>query len=234
MVGRKEPTLNTVIKSKALNFEPHDNKALCVEIPKGEHYGTSLRYPLKESAAGEPEEIYFRYYLRFADDWNPARGGKLPGFGGTYGKGGWGGDPSNGKNGWSARGTFQGQTNGRSPIGFYCYHADMDDQYGDVWIWGETSEERLLNNRWYCIELYAKMNNPADSDGILRGWLDGRLVFEKTDVRMRDIPDLKIESVWINVYHGGVWSAKNDDHLFIDNVVIAKKYIGPMKDAPGR
>jgi hypothetical protein len=72
------------------------------------------------------------------------------------------------------------------------------------------------------------MNKPGKNDGILRGWVDGRLAFEKTDVRMRDVSELKIERIWINIYHGGTWTADTDDHLFIDNVVIAKQYIGPM------
>ena len=54
------------------------------------------------------------------------------------------------------------------------------------------------------------------------------LAFEKTDIRMRDIPKIKIECIWINIYHGGKWSAPSDDHLFIDNVVVATRYIGPM------
>ena len=51
---------------------------------------------------------------------------------------------------------------------------------------------------------------------------------------MRDVPELKIERIWINIYHGGTWAADSDDHLFIDNVVIAKKYIGPMTPLTNR
>ena len=72
------------------------------------------------------------------------------------------------------------------------------------------------------------MNAPAGNDGVLRGWVDGKRAFEKTGVRMRHVPELKIECIWINIYHGGTWSAKTDDHLFIDNVVVARQYVGPM------
>ena len=40
---------------------------------------------------------------------------------------------------------------------------------------------------------------------------------------------MKIEQIWMNVYHGGKKPSPHDQHLFIDNVVIATKYIGPMK-----
>lgn len=58
---------------------------------------------------------------------------------------------------------------------------------------------RLENNRWYAIEQYVKLNTSGRNDGILRGWVNGALAFEKTDVRMRDVDALKVESVWLNV-----------------------------------
>ncbi|MHC4535712.1 MAG: polysaccharide lyase, partial [Planctomycetota bacterium] len=131
-------------------------------------------------------------------------------------------------------GQFKGQKEGKTPTGFYCYHADMRGRYGSAWIWQKDKLGYLENNRWYCIEQYVRMNTPEKNDGILRGWVDGKLAFEKTDVRMRDVPDLKIEFIWINIYHGGTWASDSDDHLFIDNVVIAKRYIGPMSPLTNR
>jgi len=226
--GGQRETVSVVAKDNELGFKPLQDKALRIEVTKGGHYGASIEYTFKRRIGGEPEEIHFRYYLRFGSDWDPRRGGKLPGIGGTYGRGGWGGRPSNGRNGWSARGQFGGQKNGKTPTGFYCYHADMRGRYGSTWIWERDKLGYLENNRWYCIEQYVRMNTPRKNDGILRGWVDGRLAFEKTNVRMRDISDLKIQCIWINLYHGGTWTADSNDHLFIDNIVIARRYIGPM------
>lgn len=226
--GGSRETVSVVGEDAEHGFVPLRGKALRIKVAKGGHYGASLQYDFKDKNGREPEEIYFRYYLRLGSDWDPARGGKLPGIGGTYGRGGWGGRPSNGRNGWSARGQFRGRKDGRTPIGFYCYHADMKGRYGSEWIWEKDGLGYLENNRWYCIEQYARMNTPGENDGVLRGWVDGQLAFEKTDIRMRDIPDLKIECIWINIYHGGTWTAPSDDHLYIDNVVIARRYIGPM------
>jgi len=226
--GGARPTVTVVNKDPQLEFKPLQNNAIRIKVTKGGHYGASLQYKFKEKTGREPEEIYFRYYLRLADDWDPERGGKLPGISGTYGRAGWGGRPSNGTNGWSARGQFKGQKDGKTPIGFYCYHADMTGRYGSAWIWEKDKLGYLENNRWYCIEQYAKMNTPGRNDGILRGWVNGRLAFEKTDVKMRNVPDLKIDCIWINIYHGGTWPAPSHDHLFIDNIVIANRYIGPI------
>ena len=54
-------------------------------------------------------------------------------------------------------------------------------------------------------------------------------MFEKTDVRVRDVPRIRIEQIWMNVYYGGTETAASELHLFIDNVVVARDYIGPMK-----
>jgi hypothetical protein len=102
----------------------------------------------------------------------------------------------------------------------------MKGKYGSEWRWDVGDRGRLENNRWYCIEQFAKMNTPGKNNGVLRAWVDGELAFEKTDVRMRDTPKLKIETIWVNVYYGGSWTAPTDQHLYIDDVVISRKPIG--------
>ncbi len=230
--GLKQPEAGTetVAEDPALKFEPLQGRALRVRIREGSNLGSNLRYKFAERTQAEPEEIFFRYYLRFADDWNPTiQGGKLPGISGTYNRAGWGGRPVNGHDGWSARGLFERQRDGLTAIGFYCYHVDMKGKYGSNWVWGRDRLGYLENNRWYAVEQQLKLNHPGVNDGVLRGWIDGRLAFEKTDVRMRDTTDLKIEMVWLNVYQGGTRPAPSEDHLYIDNVVISRNRIGPAK-----
>ena len=231
-----DPALTTVNKDEKLKFEPLLGKAVRVEIPEGENGAMDVRYRFNQEIGSEPEEIYFRYYLRFADTWLPKGGaGKLPGISGTYGKAGWGGRTSDGYNGWSSRGAFHftiADSNplaGLHPIGSYIYHADLEDRYGDVWIWNKGYNGFLENNRWYSIEQYLKLNTPGEKNGIFRAWVDGKLAFEKTDIRFRHTDKLKIEQIWMNVYHGGTEPSPYDQHMFMDNVVVAKKYIGPIK-----
>lgn len=49
---------------------------------------------------------------------------------------------------------------------------------------------------------------------------------ERTNLRFRDVDRLKIESIWVNVYHGGTRPAPADLHLYLDNMVIARQPIG--------
>lgn len=207
-------------------FKPLDEDALRVRVGRGRHYGVDFRYDFDDELDYEPEEIYFRYYIQFADDWNPDEGGKLPGFGGTYGDAGSGGARSDGRNGWSARGFYGVAKGGVIPIGSYCYNADMRGDFGDSWVWSVPGGG-LVRNRWYCVEQYCKLNTPGRRDGVLRAWVDGRPVFEKRDIRFRDTPKLKIEFIWVQVYHGGRKVARRNHHLYLDDLVISADYIGP-------
>jgi hypothetical protein len=198
----------------------------------------NVGYEFADHLGSEPTEIYFRYYLRIDQDWDPVDGGKFPGISGTYGVAGWGGRPSDGTNGWSSRGLYQrsipaanpfGET---VPVGNYIYHADMTGTYGDNALWQNGFLGFLEKSRWYSVEQHLVLNAPGVNDGILETWIDGRLAYRVTDWRWRDVDSLKIEQIWLNVYHGGTAVPDNDIHLYIDNVVIASSYIGPMSGAP--
>lgn len=163
-------------------------------------------------------------------------GGKLPGLSGTYKRAGWGGKKSDGYNGWSTRGLYRNIISepnplaGRVPIGNYLYHADMIGKYGEHHVWAKNYMGYLQPDRWYSLEQQVKLNTPSKSDGILRAWVDGILAYENTSINYRKTKNLKIEQVWMNVYHGGIKNIDKDIHLYIDNVVVAREYIGPMQD----
>ncbi len=211
-----------------VGYAPMSGSALAFRIKRGEHHGGSFSHRFaQEGACEQPESIGFRYYLRFGSDWD-GQHGKLPGFGGTYNRAGWGGRRSDGKNGWSARGCFRMHDERSVQLGTYCYHADMQGDYGDTWKWTLEDRGLLELNRWYCIEQHLRLNTPGERDGVIQAWVDGELAFDKRNVRFRDTDDLKIERIWCNVYHGGKVPAASEDHLFIDNLVIAKSYIGPI------
>lgn len=225
-----------VAKDERLGFEPFSGRALRMRIERGNKLGLDLRYAFAGKHGSEPEEIYFRYYLRFASDWNPSLdGGKLPGIAGTYNQGGWGMRKSDGSNGWSVRGAFARRpaeapgVAGLTAIGSYAYHPDAEGRSGAHWGWGEGVSGLLRNNRWYSIEQHLKLNTPGKNDGLFEAWIDGHLAYRRDNLRFRDVPALKIEDIWMNVYHGGTQPAPHDLTLYIDNVVIARRYIGPAR-----
>lgn len=221
-------------------YEAFDGPALAVTIAEGEKKGLNIRFRYSQHSLPEPEEAYFRYYLRLGRNWNQTvSGGKLPGFAGTYRQAGWGSRRPDGTDGWSARGSFRktistgppGKGELLTPIGSYVYHVDQDSFYGNTWTWSRGRGALLQSERWYCIEQHVRLNHPGEADGVIRAWLDGELVFERRGLRFRTVPDLKIEDVWFNVYHGGTARSPRDQQLYIDNVVVATEYIGPVGGA---
>lgn len=233
---KAEGQAELVSSDPANRFSPLDGRALKVTIPQGGNQGLNRHLKFQDRPGGEPEEAYLRYYLRLGESWNPSRdGGKLPGLAGIYDRGGWGARKSDGKNGWSTRGGFFVQPKPSSPyakyrgIGSYVYHARMRDQYGEVWGWGLGPTGLLEKNRWYCVEQRVKLNTPGQADGVLQAWVDGKLVFSREDIIFRSVPELRIESAWLNVYHGGTTAAPQDLTLYIDNLVVARRYIGPAR-----
>lgn len=228
----RRPLLNAehVIEDRSNRFAPLDGGALKVTIRKGRKTGMNLLYRFKEKLGSEPEEMYFRYYLRLGDNWKPTVGGKMPGFAGTYNRGGWGGRKSDGSNGWSARGRYSvSRVLGKDEhsLGSYVYHAGMTNRYGNGWGWGLGPTGVIKRNQWYSVEQYVKLNTPGKADGELKAWIDGAKVFDRKNLRFRDTRDLRIETLWMNVYHGGTEKAPQDISVYIDNVVIARDYIGP-------
>jgi len=205
--------------------------ALRFAIRGEDHYGGSLSFRFSKAGMPEPEALYGRYYLRLGEDWDPGSGGKLPGPAGTYNRAGWGGRKVDGTDGWSARMGFKTSKTrqGETQVYFYTYHVDMSGQYGSNFLWDIENRGSLRNGRWYCIETYVKMNTPGQNDGVLRGWVDGNLAMEKTDLRFRDVPDLKIETFWMNLYYGGTWSAPHEMDVYFDNVALSTGPIGPVE-----
>jgi hypothetical protein len=127
----------------------------------------------------------------------------------------------------------------------YGYHVLMQNFFGDSWRWGspETGWVNFETERWYCIEQYVKVNSlsgPFDGlgngtgnpDGIARGWVDGVLVFEKTDIVFRKHPAIRVDEVWLDHYHGGTIPPETHHGFEMANVVVANAYIGPMTRGP--
>jgi len=81
-------------------------------------------------------------------------------------------------------------------------------------------------NRWYSYELMVKANTPGQRDGRIAIWIDGNLIADFLNIRLRDTTSLKINKVELDLY---IKSNPGGDVLkWYDNVVIATSYIGPV------
>ena len=196
--------------------EAYGERSLRVDIPEGESDGTSLHYWFAEEST-EPEELWASYYVYFPESFEATdQVGKLPGPAGTYGNGGWGGRRSDGTNGWSARMGFKGDGSDEIGIQYYVYHAAMDDNYGDFFVW----DKNVSKGEWHRIDQYILLNDPGRADGVLMGWVDGEEAYNHRDIRFRDTDELKIEDYWFNVYWGGMYDSPQDNRILFDDLTV--------------
>lgn len=223
--GRSPSSRNRV----GLTGNGYHDSALRVTIPEGSHYGADFHLHLENAATEEPEQLFFRYYLRLDSDWATDYSGKLPGFSGIYGSSGKGGFESSPSNpGWSARLMFNAteEDDPRAHLGYYVYHLGQETRYGDGMDWNEAG--KLRPGEWYCLEGEVEMNTLGLSDGALRAWVDGTPAFDMSGLEFRrpDEPEIRIESFWFNVYYGGKPVAPRDLGLTIDEVVVDTQRVG--------
>lgn len=107
-----------------------------------------------------------------------------------------------------------GGTCASNPRNFYC---------------GIGTGGMLDNDRWYQVEMFVQMNNPTPSepekaDGIIRGWVDGVLSYEKTNAifRIEGHDNLHVRTVWLNMFKGGPYGNCNDHQVHLDQLVLAQ------------
>jgi hypothetical protein len=80
---------------------------------------------------------------------------------------------------------------------------------------------RVSIGEWHRIEWLVEYNSPGKADGVVRWWLDGKLVGNYTDVRFPPAPleNLKISPTW-----GGLGDAKTKtDFFWYDHAFVARK-----------
>jgi hypothetical protein len=124
--------------------------------------------------------------------------------------------------------------------------------------WFEPYPQRWLEkDKWHCIEFHIKLNTVIDSgefelsgashtnvnvirepvylnDGRLTAWIDGEKVLDFPNLTLRYNDALKIEryGYMFHCQTGGIPIGSGDHFVWYDNVVLAKEYIGPMKNDP--
>ena len=80
--------------------------------------------------------------------------------------------------------------------------------------------------RWYAYEVLLKANTPGQRDGRVTCWLDGEVVAEFPNLRLRDIDTLQIDHFSIGLHAKS--NPNGPTRKWYDNLVAATEYIGPM------
>ncbi len=224
----------------------------CVQMPmeRGKnHGGDAIKWFMPGADA-----VYARLYVKFSPDyqynhhfvWLGAnqRTNKWSAFGkaglkpnGTY--------YSTGMEPWFA----WGENPPPGEVNLYTYYLDMEPDRKMDKYWGNAffppgpdqgkaaGARRVIPplNQWQCWEFMIQANTAADkADGKQAMWVDGKLVGEFTGIRWRNDLDLKVNCFWLEHYgydEGDptkqYW--QDSQSVWFDDVVVARRYIGPMK-----
>lgn len=199
-----------------------DGNQLQVTIPGGENRGLYTVHNHATRTGDSLTSCYHKLALRFEPGFtsNITDDGKLPGFAGRDGTDeGAGGSPANGT-GWSARMGWDdpGSHGDGIALDWYIYHMDASGSYGEHDYWG-----KLLNEgQWYDIEQYIDLGTPGENDGVLQGWIDGKLEYERTDLRFRDSGGNDVQWSWMDFYHGGGNTPSGDVTVQFDDFGIVR------------
>jgi len=86
----------------------------------------------------------------------------------------------------------------------------------------------ILFQTWRCYELGLYLNTPGQHDGEARFWIDGVLQSRTTKMRFRDEEHQKPTSMQLNL-HRTTENFPQTMVRWVDNIVLARRYIGPVK-----
>lgn len=176
-----------------------------------------MGYPLSEVV----ERAKLSFDVRFDEDFQWVRGGKLHGLGPERPV--TGGKPRR-PDGWSARIMFGKDGNCRT----YLYDQDKSRKYGI----GDGSRARVFKaGKWHHVDLEVVLNDPGKSNGSATILVDGREIKTTRGVEFRGAEGIGIRQFLFSTFHGGhspEWAPKKDDgsfttvHAFYDNIVVTR------------
>jgi hypothetical protein len=115
---------------------------------------------------------------------------------------------------------------------FYSYWQEMDKSPdGKYWgnSFGVPTAPLIPRDRWICVEFMLKHNTPNRPDGEQAFWIDGALQGHWKDINWRKTDQLKANALTLESYITDRWTKNATNVVFFDNVVIARRYIGPAR-----
>lgn len=146
------------------------------------------------------------YYVRFSQDFDFVKGGKLPGLFG--GKGNNGGNTPDGSDGFSTR--FMWRRNGAGEV--YAYLPTSRKRGTSI----ERGAWRFRPGVWHHLEQEIVLNQPQQQNGRIQVWLDGKRVIDENGLTFRTVDTLKIEGIFFSTFFGGndaSWATPKDVYV---------------------
>lgn len=113
---------------------------------------------------------------------------------------------------------------------FYSYWHEMQAA-PDGKYWGNSfavpKAPAIPRGRWICAEFMLKHNTPNQRDGEQAFWIDGVLVGHWKGINWRKTANLSANALTLETYVTDRWTKNPTNVVCFDNVVVARRYIGP-------
>ncbi|QCS41948.1 heparin lyase I family protein [Natrinema versiforme] len=202
------------------------DSAMRCRIGNGENNGSNATYWLPVNGYGQPSEVYQRAVISLGDDWEME--GKdvcrfwCTGLNDEAGPAGSGGNgPPTGDDGWSNLVTVttrgpDGNGTDEYNLAAYTYHMDQSYSAGEL----EVIAAPIPSGEWFELETHVRMNSIVDGEAVPNGevryWLNGELVYERTDFRWTTTDAQAVEHAGPIVRYGGSENAPTDLRLYYD------------------
>ena len=98
----------------------------------------------------------------------------------------------------------------------------------------DSKDELFTDDRWHCVEALFRLNtldpkaDRPNADGMVRGWFDGKLVIDRSDVVLRstDFPKMKFNQYLLTPYFGPGLLPQAQT-LWIDELAVGTERPGP-------
>lgn len=177
--------------------------------------GAGLRSAL---IPGQLDCVFFRYLVKFADNFQFVRGGKLPGLYG--GKGIVSGVMPNGYDGFTSR--YMWVERGGGSI--YAY-LPTSVTWGTYLGKGKFTFQPGV---WHTLQQQVVLNAPGRTNGVIRVWLDGKLVVNEQNLRFRDTSTLHLTGIYFDTFFGGndrSWATPVDTSIEFGAFVLSEQYV---------
>jgi len=177
------------------------------DVPLG---GTQFYADLNMSSQ---ERLKLSYRVRFSENFDFVKGGKLPGLFG--GDGASGGNIPDGTDGFSTR--LMWRRNGDGEV--YAY-LPTSENYGTSIGRGSW---QFRPGAWVTVTQEVTLNQPGEENGRIRLWVDDDLVIDESELVFRSVETLKIDGIFFSTFFGGgdaSWATPEDVYVdFADFIV---------------
>ncbi len=240
-VGGKKKEAKGLPNNESLVSDPlgGSGQVLQVVYPKG---SASFSYTEKKGGkvggsqfvTKEPlqaETMILKYKFLIPQNFDCVKGGKLPGIA-SNGELMSGGKTPTGDNGYSFRLMWRAGCEGE----VYAYIPQEENKHIDGapgvhinndfgWSIGRGAFS-FVKGKWINVELEVRANTPNQKNGVVKVKLDGKDVYERSDLLMRTTDNLKLGRLFFSTFFGGSKEeaeASKDEKMFFGDMNLCHK-----------